>query len=82
MKLPQRTRGLNFFEIDPDLHLVLESLQPAEFSRWRGVLSGFGAWVGGPLDEEAAYTDRFARPRLIPYDRPGTLINHIQYNPS
>jgi alkylation response protein AidB-like acyl-CoA dehydrogenase len=82
MKLPQRTRGLNFFEIDPDLHLVLESLQPAEFSRWRGVLSGFGAWVGGPLDEEAAYTDRFARPRLIPYEPMGALINHIQYNPS
>ena len=81
MNLPERTRGLNFFEIDRDLHRVLESLQAEEFARWRSALSDFGAWVGGPLDEAAVYTDRHGRPQLVPYDGEGRLINHVQYNP-
>ena len=81
MMLPEHTRGLNFFEIDRDLHCALEGLQGAEFTHWRGTLSDFGAWAGGPLDEEAAYTDRHGRPQLVPYDGEGRLINHVQYNP-
>jgi len=81
MDIPDHTQGLNFFEIDRDLHFVLEGLDAKALARWRGTLSAFGAWAGGPLDAEAAYTDRFARPRLVPYDAHGNLINHVQYNP-
>jgi len=81
MSIPEHTRDLNFFEIDQDLHGALEGLQAGEFARWRGTLANFGEWAGGPLDEEAAYTDRHGRPQLVPYDGEGRLVNHIQYNP-
>lgn len=80
--LPQLPRGLNFFEIDADLQLALEDALTGELARWRPALSDFGAWAGGPLDEQAAYTDRYGRPKLVPYGRDGRLINHIRYNPA
>lgn len=81
MSLPDTAQDLNYFEIDRNLHRALEALQPDQFSRWRGALSDFGQWAGGALDEEATYTDRHARPQLVPYDGEGRLVNHVQYNP-
>lgn len=81
MTIPEKTRGLNFFEIDRDLHLALGALLGEQFARWRLVLSNYGAWVGNELDAEAAYTDRHGRPELVTYDGEGELINHVRYNP-
>lgn len=73
--------GQNFFAIDADLHAVIAGRQPEQFERWRDTLSDFGAWVGGPLDVEAKYTDRYGPPVLQPYGPDGALTNHIAYNP-
>ncbi len=73
--------GQNFFAIDADLHAVIIGRQPDQLERWRATLSDFGAWVGGPLDTEAVYTDRHGRPVLQPYGADGALTNHIAYNP-
>ena len=81
-KIPERTHGLNFFDIDKDLQRHLDRLQRGEAQRWHSKLMEFGAWVGGPLDSEAIYTDRHGRPSLVSYDRKGDLINHVQHNPA
>lgn len=81
MTTPEQPHGLNFFEIDRDLHFVLQGLDAKAAKRWHRTLHDFGAWAGGPLDDEAAYTDRHAPPRLVPYDRTGRLINHVATNP-
>lgn len=81
MSLPARPNACNFFDIDRDLHFVLGQRQPDQLARWRETLSDFGRWVAGPLDEEAAYTDRHGAPKLVTHGADGCLINHIQYNP-
>lgn len=82
LKIPDQTHGLNFFAIDRTLQDLLKRLQPAEARRWTAKLTDFGVWVGGPLDDEASYTDRHGRPLLVSYDRKGDLINHVQHNPA
>ena len=81
MRYERSTRGQNFYELDRNLRDVLERIAPEAQTRWQGTLSDFGAWVGGAVDEEADYTDRFAPPVLEPYDRDGERINRIRYNP-
>lgn len=44
------------------------------------LLADFGAWVGSAVDEEAEYTDRFARPTLAPYDEDGRMSHRISHN--
>ncbi|MGI9385948.1 MAG: acyl-CoA dehydrogenase family protein, partial [Methyloligellaceae bacterium] len=82
LKIPDRTHGLNFFAIDQTLKSILNRLQPGEAERRTKTLTDFGAWAGGPLDEEAIYTDRFGRPSLVSYNHKGDLINHVQHNPA
>lgn len=81
MRYERNTRGQNFYELDRNLADVLERIAPEARARWQGTLSDFGAWVGGAVDEEADYTDRFAPPVLEAYDRDGERVNHIRHNP-
>lgn len=81
MTLPPALRGMNFYEADAGLAAALGPQDGAAPARWRETLSDFGAWAGGALDAQAAYTDRHGRPALVPYDRDGRLTNHIRYNP-
>ncbi|MEC9368502.1 MAG: acyl-CoA dehydrogenase family protein, partial [Pseudomonadota bacterium] len=81
MAAPQTPHGLNFFEIDRDLQAVLHGLDAKAFKRWRGTLSDFGAWAGGPLDDQASWTDRRAPPRLVTHDGEGRLVNRVETNP-
>jgi alkylation response protein AidB-like acyl-CoA dehydrogenase len=81
MRYERQVRGQNFYDLDRNLHDVLARLAPEALSRWQDTLSDFGAWVGGAVDEEAEYTDRFAPPVLEAYDRDGELTNHIRHNP-
>ncbi len=79
--LPQPLRGANLFELDGALQRLLGRLAPEALARQRDRLSAFGAFAGGPVDEAADYTDRFAPPRLETYDRDGRLANRILHNP-
>ena len=47
-------RGQNFF--------ALERIDANASTKYRTTLEDFGAWIGGPVDEEAEHTDRFAPP--------------------
>lgn len=57
-------RGANFFDADKNLVDLLEKYDPAFLTRNKADLSSFGAFVGGKLDEQAEYSDRFAPPKL------------------
>jgi alkylation response protein AidB-like acyl-CoA dehydrogenase len=71
----------NFFTRDTTLRAWLARHLPDELARREADLAEFGAFVGGPLDAQAAFTDSAAPPRLEPYDREGRLVNRIVHNP-
>lgn len=57
-------RGTNFFDADKNLQKLLDRYDPKFMSRNKADLSSFGGFVGGKLDEQAEYSDRFAPPKL------------------
>ena len=79
---PAETRGLNFFELDVNLRRLLQCRAPEIMARHGERLSDFGVWTGGALDEQAAYTDRYAPPRLETYSRDGDPPGRVIYNPA
>ena len=79
---PVETRGLNLFTLDRNLLALLERRAPPMMARFGATLSEFGAWAGGPLDEQARYTDRYAHPRLESHDRDGEAVSQVVLNPS
>ena len=78
---PAATRGLNFFDLDNDLQRLLGRLAPDLLARHGERLSGFGAWVGGPLDAQADYTNRHAPPRLETHGNDGERAGRVINNP-
>ncbi len=52
---PAETRGLNFFELDVNLRRLLWRRAPGLLERHGARLRDFGAWVGGPLDQQADF---------------------------
>ena len=78
---PADTRGMNVFETDVNLQRLLGRRAPEMIDRHGGRLRAFGAWVGGPLDEQAAYTDRYAPPRLETHARTGERSDRVVHNP-
>ncbi len=79
---PAETRGLNFFDLDLNLRRLLWRRAPMLLERHEVLLGEFGAWVGGPLDEQAAYSDRHAPPRLETHDRNGNRSGRVICNPA
>lgn len=75
-------RGQNLYRIDVNLRRAIGRFAGGLEERFGTVLTGFGAWVGGPADAEAEHTDRFAPPRLEAYDSDGSLVNRIVHNPA
>ncbi len=71
---PADTRGLNFFDLDVNLQRLLRRRAPDMMAAHADRLRDFGAWVGGTLDEQAAYTDRHAPPRLETHARGGERL--------
>jgi acyl-CoA dehydrogenase len=61
---PDRTHGLNFYARDKNLQRFLERSAPAMLARQGQMLDGFGAFCGGELDAQAAYSDRIHPPIL------------------
>ena len=75
-------RGQNFYLIDQDLRRRLQRLLSAEdYRRAEPLLMRMGELAGGPIDRQAEYTDRMARPVLETYDRQGNVVNEVRYNP-
>ena len=75
-------RGLNFYLVDTDLQDILRhSLSPEQYRRAEPLLTRMGELSGGPIDRQAEYTDRLARPVLETYDRQGNVVNEVRYNP-
>jgi acyl-CoA dehydrogenase len=62
---PQSARGLNFFDIDANLHLFLERVAPGLLQRWGEVLGRLGAFAGDRLDRQAEQSDQDFPPALI-----------------
>jgi len=77
---PRTVRGTNLFATDLNVQRLLARRAPAEFDRHADRLTSFGAWAGGPLDAQAEYTDRFAPPRLDPYDPTGERTGRVVFN--
>ncbi|MFQ5973224.1 MAG: acyl-CoA dehydrogenase family protein [Alphaproteobacteria bacterium] len=82
LEYPSETRGLNFFEWDRYLRSLLARVAPDTLRAHRERLSDFGAWAAGALDEQAAYTDRYAPPRLDTHDREGRSVGRVVHNPA
>ncbi|MEO3434186.1 acyl-CoA dehydrogenase family protein [Inquilinus sp. CAU 1745] len=79
---PERTAGSNFFDLDDALRRHLARRSPELLARNETRLSDFGGWAGGKLEEQAAYTDRHAPPRLEVTDRDGGLSSRVILNPA
>ncbi|NNG04356.1 MAG: acyl-CoA dehydrogenase, partial [Inquilinus sp.] len=79
---PERVRGLNLFAADRNLRRLLERRAPALMARFGGHLEEFGAWAGGPLDEQAEYSDRHAPPRLESHGPDGEATGRVILNPA
>lgn len=77
---PRTVRGTNLFDTDVNLHRLLERRAPHVMERHGERLSDFGAWAGTRLDEQAEYTDRFAPPKLDPYDGDGQRTGRVVFN--
>ncbi len=79
---PEETRGLNLFTLDRNLRDLLDRRVPDMMTRFGSTLTEFGAWAGGPLDEQARYTDRYAPPRLETHERDGSPVGRVILNPA
>ena len=79
---PVETRGLNFFESDRNLIRLLRRRAPGLLKRYAKRLSDFGAWAGGPLDEQAAYSVRYAPPRLEAFGPRDERLGRVILNPA
>ena len=82
IRYPADTRGLNAFDLDRNLQRLLQLRAPAMLARHGGRLSDFGAWVGGELEAQAAYSDRYAPPRLDSHGPDGEPLGRVILNPA
>ena len=79
---PPETRGLSLFTLDRNLRALLDRRAPKMMVHFERTLAEFGDWAGGPLDEQARYTDRYAQPRLESHDRDGEAVSQVVLNPA
>lgn len=81
---PKQVRGMNFFATDANLQTFLRRTAPGALALRQADLENFGAWCGGPLDEQADYTDHIHPPvwRAEPVDLtdPGTRRGRVYFN--
>lgn len=77
---PKETRGHNFYDMDINLQRLLARAAPDMLARNEDRLKDFGAFVGGPLDEQASYSDRHAPPKLETHNKAGEKKNRVIFN--
>jgi len=82
---PDHTQGLNFYTRDRNLQRFLERSAPDMLTRRAQMLEEFGAFCGGELDAQAAYSDRIHPPVLrrevVDPIHPGDRRGHVYLNP-
>ncbi|NBB82672.1 MAG: acyl-CoA dehydrogenase [Alphaproteobacteria bacterium] len=78
---PETTAGANLFALDRDFQRWIATRAPMIRDDGLARLDDFGAWAGGPLDAQAAHTDRVAPPRLIAEDADGRLVHRLHLDP-
>ncbi|MEG6508002.1 acyl-CoA dehydrogenase family protein [Methyloligella sp. 2.7D] len=82
---PQTTQAPNSFTTDPFAQSILKRIAPALLEARAAELASFGAFCGGELDAQAAYSDRIHPPvwKAVPVDpaHPGTRRGAIFLNP-
>jgi acyl-CoA dehydrogenase len=80
LSYPKETRGHNFYDMDVNVQRLLGRLAPDMLARNQDRLKDFGAFVGGPLDEQASYSDRHAPPKLETHTRTGEKRSRVIFN--
>jgi alkylation response protein AidB-like acyl-CoA dehydrogenase len=76
------TRGLNFFESDPNLFLALRHYASGkDVERALPHLRELGEVAGGELDRLAMLSDQHP-PRLVSFDNAGQRADEIEYHPA
>lgn len=78
---PETTAEANLYALDRDFQRWVATRAPIIGDHGLAWLDDFGAWAGGPLDAQAAHTDRFAPPRLIADDAAGQLVHRLHLDP-
>ena len=84
---PEKTRGLNFFSVDHNLHRFLLRHTPALLQNEKQLLEDLGYFCSTTLDEQAEYSDRIHPPvlkqevvdQIHPDERRGYLYLNQQY---
>ncbi len=78
---PRNRADENYYTSDPNIRYLMTRYLPQEMHTWADrELIQFGAYVAGPVDERAAYTDKEGKPRLVKYNRLGEDISEIVKN--
>jgi acyl-CoA dehydrogenase len=82
---PAQTHGLNFYTRDKNLQRFLQRSAPAMLERREQALEDFGAFCGGELDDQAAYSDRI-HPPVLKHEvtdpiHPDERKGHVYLNP-
>ncbi|MFQ5467183.1 MAG: acyl-CoA dehydrogenase family protein [Kiloniellaceae bacterium] len=72
----------NAFDEDRNLRRLLRRRAPRLLDDHGARLSSFGAWVGGPLETQAVYSDRDAPPRLAAFGPDGERLGRVIRNPA
>ena len=78
---PETPIELNFFDADANLRALLARRAPEMLAVHGERLSDFGAWVAGPLEEQAVYSDRYAPPRLETHGKDSLPLGQVILNP-
>jgi alkylation response protein AidB-like acyl-CoA dehydrogenase len=84
---PEKTRGLNFFSVDHNLHRFLLRHTPGLLQNEKELLEDLGQFCSTTLDEQAEYSDRIHPPvlkqevinQIFPDERRGHLYLNHQY---
>src|SRR6266566_425787 len=82
---PVQTHGLNFYTRDRNLQRFLERSAPSLMARQAQALQDFGAFCGGELDAQAAWSDRI-HPPVLRHEvtdpiHPDQRRGHVYLNP-
>lgn len=78
---PKETRNTNLFDNDTNLQRKLASIAPDMLARNLDAFKSMGELAGGPLDEEAEYSDRHAPPKLETHNKHGEKKSRVIFNP-
>lgn len=80
-QVPEAPAGENFYAWDRNLQALLARIAPDMVAQHGARLTDFGAWAGNELNSQAAYTDRWAPPKLDSHGPDGAAAGHVVQNP-